>query len=611
MDAGRRLTTTWVSHLMPEVDREQGAPAAFDGRLPRTGWRTLAWLVITAMGAVSAWASQHAMNPDGIAYLDLADAFVRADWSAALNRLWSPLYPFLLAVTLRVVSPGPYAEFATVQLLNFAIFLVALASFEFFLSQLMCYRRTCAAKAASEGRVALPEWSLRLVGYAVFAYSSLELIPIFAIGPDMCVAAFVYVASGLLLKIRLRPQGTASFLLFGVVLGLGYLAKAPMFPLAFVFLALGAAAMYSLVPFYGILRRLLAALIPFALITGALVTAFFLAGKGVTWGESAKLNYAWMVNGLPYVHWQGEVFDSGSPDHPTRKIFPSPPVYEFATPVSGTYPPWDDPAYWYEGVTVHVDARSHLHNLVRSARVLLSMLLRMSVLAVGSLLLLYLGRRGRLFLRNVLPYSILLVPGLAAVGMFSLMWLETRFIGSFVTLFWLSLFASMTFVESHDASRAVKGVTVTMAAVLALLTCFTSYTRVQGAQPAWDLQRTVAQGLHRLDVRPGDTVAVILDPPGAFGAYWARLARVRIIAEIPACPYYAGSRCAEGQPDAVSAFLEADQKTREQILKSFEQTGANAVVMRNADHAPLPGWRRIPDTDYDVYLLRMGRESGS
>jgi hypothetical protein len=597
-----------------QVEREvepQGlvflASSSFDRWLQRFGVRLFAWLVITAIGAVYAWAGRHAMNPDGISYLDIADAYSRGDWSMAINRHWSPLYPLLLAAALWVLKPAPYAEFATVQLLNFIIFLGALASFEFLLSQLMCYHRKFVAQATSEGRFALPEWSLRMLGYTLFLYASLELIPIPGVSPDMLVAVFVYLASALLLKIGRRPEGTGTFLLMGVVLGLGYLAKAPMLPLGVVFLALGAVTVYTQFPFSGVVRRLLAALVPFALITCSLVLAFFLTGQGVTLGESGKLNYAWNVNGLPFVHWQGEFPGSGRPVHPTREISSSPPVYEFATPIGGTYPPWYDPAYWFQGVQLHFDARSHLHNLVRSARVLFALLYRsQGVLVISGLLFLYLGRRGRLFLHDMRPYSILLVPALAAVSMFSLIWLEPRYIAAFVTLFWLGLFAPMTFVESPEGRRVITGVTIAMLALLILPTPLKYRTTPaifarQNSYPQW----TVAQGLQHLGLHPGDKVAIISDQPGAYGAYWARLSRLRIVAEIPACRAYAGSVCTKGQPSGVADFLQADQETKERILKIFNKAGAEAVVMRNENNTPLHGWRRIPDTDYYVYLLRI------
>lgn len=580
-----------------------------DRMLERFRWSILAWIVIVAIGAVHAWAGRHEMNPDGMAYVDLARAFLRGDWSLAFNELWSPLYPALLAAILWVLKPDPFQEFAAVHALNFVLFLGALASFEFLLNQLTGSYRAGAAKAAADGRLVLPEWCLRALGYAVVAYSLLKLVSLSAVGPDMCVSVLVFLAFGLLLKIRQRPEDTRSFLLLGVVLGLGYLAKAPMLPMAFVFLALGAAAVYSHLPFRHLVRTLLAALIPFVLISGSLVLAFFLTGRGVSVGESGRLNYAWHVNGLPYVHWQGELPGSGRPAHPTRRLLSSPPVYEFASPIHGTYPPWDDPAYWHEGVNVHFGVRGQLRALMWNARVLASMLVRFQViLVIGAALLVYLGRRGRLFIQDARPYSILIAPILAAAAMFSVIWLEPRFLAPFVAPLWLGIFAPMTFPKSHHVERAIKGITLATLAAVMLVTSYASYGMTRDYLAREDVEQhfAVAQVLQRLGVHPGDKVAVISDWPGGSDAYWALLSQVRIIAEIPACLPFAGSFCPEGQPEGVPAFLRAGPGLREHILGVFEGAGAEAVVMRDGDHTALRGWRRVADTAYYVYLLSDG-----
>src|SRR5690349_2200928 len=36
------------------------------------------------------------MNADGISYLDIGDAYFRADWANAINPVWSPLYSWIL-----------------------------------------------------------------------------------------------------------------------------------------------------------------------------------------------------------------------------------------------------------------------------------------------------------------------------------------------------------------------------------------------------------------------------------------------------------------------------------------------------------------------------------
>jgi hypothetical protein len=40
---------------------------------------------------------------DGLAYLDVARAYVRYDWHTAINGYWGPLYAWLLAIEMRLL----------------------------------------------------------------------------------------------------------------------------------------------------------------------------------------------------------------------------------------------------------------------------------------------------------------------------------------------------------------------------------------------------------------------------------------------------------------------------------------------------------------------------
>src|SRR5918995_641945 len=81
----------------------------------------------------------------------------------------------------------------------------------------------------------------RAIGYALFVWSSVVLIRFRSVTPDMLVAGIVYLAAALLVRIgSAATPRPATHALFGGVLGLGYLTKAVMFPVGFVFL--GAAA---------------------------------------------------------------------------------------------------------------------------------------------------------------------------------------------------------------------------------------------------------------------------------------------------------------------------------------------------------------------------------
>ncbi len=85
----------------------------------------------------------------------------------------------------------------------------------------------------------LPVELLIVLGNALFLWTSLVLIGLRLLGPDMLVAAVAYVAAGVLLRISSNRADWLAFLFLGVVLGIGYLVKAAMFPLAFAFLGTG------------------------------------------------------------------------------------------------------------------------------------------------------------------------------------------------------------------------------------------------------------------------------------------------------------------------------------------------------------------------------------
>jgi len=74
-----------------------------------------------------------------------------------------------------------------------------------------------------------------------------------------------------------------------------------------------------------------------------------------------------MIDQIPQpFFWQGEDA-TGTPKHPVRQLLSNPRLYEFATPVGGTYPPAYDTSYWMEGVRPHFSLRGLLRILRQSA----------------------------------------------------------------------------------------------------------------------------------------------------------------------------------------------------------------------------------------------------
>ena len=180
------------------------------------------------------------MYPDGISYLDIGDAVWLGNWHGAINAYWSPLYPIVLGFFLRVFKPSICWEYPLVHAVNFLIYVVALICFEFFLHTFLEHQRSRDPALPDQSESNLPGWAWMLVGYSTFIASSLLLITLSFVSGDMMVAAVIYLASAVLLKLRRGNTDWRLFVLLGLVLGFGYLAKAVMFPISADFIAVAA-----------------------------------------------------------------------------------------------------------------------------------------------------------------------------------------------------------------------------------------------------------------------------------------------------------------------------------------------------------------------------------
>jgi len=98
----------------------------------------------------------------------------------------------------------------------------------------------------------------------------------------------------------------------------------------------------------------------------------------------------------------------------------------------------------------------------------------------------------------------------------------------------------------------------------------------------------VSQGLRVLGVRPGDRVSVFAAP--TVGVYWARLAGVTIVSEVPL-----------GEE---SAFWTADEGTKREVFRLFASTGAKIVIEKDPPRgAEKEGWIPLGDTSFYAHPL--------
>jgi hypothetical protein len=195
--------------------------------------------------------------------------------------------------------------------------------------------------------------------------------------------------------------------------------------------------------------------------------------------------------------------------------------------------------------------------------------------------------------RNLALYWPIWMPAAAALGIYALVYVETRFVIPFFALIWLAVFAGLRFPQSQTAKALV--------ASLALATALTSGVGIawltgralfRALQPKPFVDWEVAQGLQKLGIRRGEEVGSI---GSAVDGYWAHLAGVRIVVEVPVW----GS----------TSFWASDGKSQSEVLADFAEAGARMVV---SDQTPpmisSEGWQEIGVTGYFVH--RLGSVTG-
>ena len=560
-------------------------------------------LAAVLLGAGQAWACRFQPSTvDLVSYLDVADAYLHGRWTDAINGYWNPLYSWILGAVFALAHPSPELEYPIAKLVDFVIFLFCLASFRWFLRNLRTSYRNAVAADADAGP-AIPDWAWIVTGCTLFLWSSLRWITLTSSTPDMCGAAIAYGAWALLLRTE-HAERRIHYLLLGVVLALGYFARTPMFVIGcavLLLLGLQGATLSRR-------RGAIAAGVVFLVLTAPFIGAISRARHHLTIGDNGLLNHAWLANPGSYIipnrHWQGGPPGYGFPKHPSRILWNSPATFEFATPIGGTYPPWTDPSYWYEGLRYRFDGAAERISLQHNVRFYyrvfggwLLLALAVAFATVGNVRSTFaaLARNTRYWAPPALGLVIYLFANDLLVQWTQTPQPPTRYIAVFVVLFSLTTAASLRVRRvalSTITKRAlVLGLAVIGGGVLAILTRDT----VQALERPWPLLPwQLARGLQDSGVAPGMRVAII--GSSSDHEFWARLARVQIVADVP----------------NEASFWSKSPDMQQAILRLLARTGAQLVV---APWIPKSAgerrWRLAGNTNYGLCdLKRIDVESG-
>lgn len=580
---------------MPQVE----VPPAELGSITRIKIRRLqvgCWATLIAIALVRAWLTRYAIGGDSISYLDISRAIAEGHLHTAIHAYWSPGYPLILSLFLWLFHPNAWWECPLAHFVNVLIFVGALASFQLFWSEVQLWHKCQSENSGSP----MPEHAFWVLGYSIFAVAMLNFITMALLHPDLLVAACVCLAGWALLRFRRTPDMGRAMVL-GFILAMGYYAKAPFFPIGFVFILCA-----CLKPPLSRRTFLLGgtALAVFLLVSAPFIAALSRAKGRVTFGDTARLSYAFYIDGVQhYVHWQGIPPGSGTPRHPTRKLNDLPEIYEFNEKNMGSYPPWFDPSYWYEGVAPHpnwtLQVKLFIANVILEFQ-LIAELCAALICAVVVLVLLT-NHRER-WGKSVLKIWPMWLPAAVALPMFAIVHVESRFLAGWVILLFAGALCACSF-PAGSTLRAVSAVgiavfitigavQISQASQEALSGNYATYRSPHNAVIATYL---LNHGLH-----PGAQVAVIGD--GSY-AYWAHLARLHIVAEIPSYIWRYQARPAFD-------FWELGPEEQKHSLEILAKTGVQAVI---ADPQGLvagwepaaapPHWSKIEGTGALVYFF--------
>lgn len=316
----------------------------------------------------------------------------------------------------------------------------------------------------------------------------------------------------------------------------------------------------------------------------------------MTFGDSGRINYAEHVDGAPFfTHWQGQPAGTGTPVHPTRKVFDDPVIYEFAQPIAGSYPPWYDQSYWYEGIRPHFSLRGQLRVLFKSANTYFKLFSRSGALYVVFLALILLVRKTGKWEWGEGRFRLVWLPSVGALIMYAFVVVKQRYVSGFALMlvFWILSSARISFAREAAFRKRTLLATI-LAPAVAMMWPATLNLRDLVRNPDFGVvggfgrspydQQMVADGLRDMGISPGTQVALI---GSGMEEYWAHLAELRIIAEVP---------------EKGESFLAADPLRRSEALSKFLELGAKAVVTKNAAVAhSTEGWQEVGQTQYYVW----------
>jgi len=225
--------------------------------------------------------------------------------------------------------------------------------------------------------------------------------------------------------------------------------------------------------------------------------------------------------------------------------------------------------------------------LFRAANVYLKIFSKSGVLWVVLVAVLALGKNNLTWADSPRGKGLVILPLVAPLAMYALVLVEFRYVAPYALMLLLWSLSKLGIVSGAkpvplERLQRVMLLVPALAIFWAVASDLVAVTQNKPHEP-W----VVAQQLHAIGIPAGTDVGYV---GTGLDAYWAHLAEVRIIVEVP-----------DGEEPR---YMAADAARRQQVLALFYAVGARAVITRNADVAKSEdGWRPIPGTQHFVWQL--------
>lgn len=569
----------------------QGLEKPQDRLWTERNWTPLFVLIALLVNALHVWTLRWHLEPDGISYLDIAWAYARGNWHHAINAFWSPLFSWILGGAFCVMDADRFSQLNILHTVNFAAFVLATATFALLVHEIQKWQ---SCLHTPDGTEPLLPGEFSLASYAMFIYASRFVLSPFIDQPDIIVEALVFLDTALLVRIARGDRRVRAFLALGGVLGVGYLAKTVMFPLALVFLVAAFLASGGTRRMIG--RTLMAGTL-FASVAAPWIVVLSQKEGHPTFGSAGRIAYFVYSHDLEPVDLMTGNFPDGAPVHPIQSALNSPPVLLFPT-AYGTFPPWYDPTYYYAGVVNRLTFRGQFLILTKSFSACLQLASASKGPLIG-LFILVLFSGLRRYSREFLKRFPIWLPSCVALMAYGLVEFSTRLVEPFIIVFWVALLSAVHTPITQEARRMVSSVILLIVLVLCIPVIQAPASDIRALRtpperrdkscgPQWK----VAKGLRAMGLAEGNRVAIIGKHQDQTEC-WAELDGLTIIGEIPV--------------EGANSFWTAPADVQARVLGIFASAGAKAVVTYEMPASgKLTGWQGMDGTPYYARFLGNG-----